>query len=142
MYGAKPRPSPTAGEKTWQFVAPSGRYSLIFEEDGQVAYPYLRDKGKIVGDVWLYNRGPAPAKPEWTDKTRLPFANPSGYASTVAVQPPAQKSELNVIWGGGGECQLNLRDQPLARLKPGAKPGWSTSAIKDGPLAQVWKLKP
>ena len=31
-------------------------YSAVFEDDGKVAYAYLLDDGRIVADVWLYNR--------------------------------------------------------------------------------------
>jgi len=52
-------------------------YSAIFEDDGKVAYAYRLDNGKIVADVWLYNRAVAPEAPEWRDRSKAPFFEPS-----------------------------------------------------------------
>ena len=58
-----------------QFRSPDPRYSVVIEDDGRVAYAYLLHDDEIVGDVWLYNHGPAPAEPEW----RSPDAGVSPY---------------------------------------------------------------
>jgi len=33
------------------FVSPCGKYALTFEDDGKVAYAYLKEENRIVGDV-------------------------------------------------------------------------------------------
>src|SRR5262245_30358021 len=39
---------------------------LIVEDDGPVCYAYVRGPwGKVVSDVWLYNRIAAPSEAEW-----------------------------------------------------------------------------
>src|ERR687898_201513 len=67
-------------------------YSAVFEDDGKVAYAYLLDDGRIVADVWLYNRAAAPEAPEWRDRSKAPFLNPRGFTSEVPFLPPANES--------------------------------------------------
>ena len=55
---------------------PEAELAVVFEDDGRTAYGYLLRDSKIVADVWIYNRGPAPEQPEWTDRERAPFRNP------------------------------------------------------------------
>lgn len=33
-----------------------GGWTVVVEDDDRVAYAYLLHEGRIVGDVWLYNR--------------------------------------------------------------------------------------
>ena len=49
------------------FVSPCGAFTLTVDDDGKVAYAYLKKEKKILGDVWLYNRCPAPDEKEWQD---------------------------------------------------------------------------
>ena len=82
-----------------EFVAPSKRYSLVFEDDGKVAYAYLKHAGEIVGDVWLYNRAGTPLVPEWTDIERAPFLNPKAYVAEGAhVTRPVTEKDVGVLW--------------------------------------------
>lgn len=118
-----------------------GGYAAVFEDDGKVAYAYLLDEGRITADVWLYNCGAAPAEPEWRDPSKLPFANPRGFASDEQFAPIADESEVMFSWSSAQDGQLVLRvllrGAYHARLVPGSKPGWCKLAAKDGPLARV-----
>ncbi|GLH82246.1 hypothetical protein SSBR45G_71550 [Bradyrhizobium sp. SSBR45G] len=83
-----------------EFASPDGDATIVVEDDGRVAYAYwLNAKGAICGDVWLYNRCPAPQQPEWTDRNAAPYANPAAFVDqTVAFAPPAAVSSLTVAW--------------------------------------------
>jgi hypothetical protein len=117
-------------------------YSLIIDDDGRVAYAYLLNAGReIVGDVWLYNRGPNPQEPEWTERPERPFQNPAGFATEQPFEPVSDPAELSVEWRRSTEgavvADLLVRQQMFAVLAEGAKPGWSRLAVADGPLARV-----
>jgi hypothetical protein len=44
-----------------------GDWEVIVEDDDRVAYAYLVREGRILADVWLYNRMPAPWRLSTTD---------------------------------------------------------------------------
>ena len=112
-------------------------------DDGRVCYAYfLSPDGKIVGDVWLYNRCEAPADPEWTDRARAPYANPRGYAHDPPdFQLPQNGTDVVFRWWrdeqGNRVADILVRDLLIGRLHAGQKPGWARAAMKDGPLAKV-----
>lgn len=112
-------------------------YSAVFEDDGRVAYAYLLKGGDIIADVWLYNHGEPPDEPEWEDPTRMPFANPNGFASPKPFNPITDASDISFKWNAGNPptVKIFIRGEPFAKLIPGSKPGWSKLAIRDGPLA-------
>jgi hypothetical protein len=123
-------------------IVKSPRFSqdVVFEDDGRVAYAYLRDGAKLISDVWLYNSGPTPDVPEWTDPSRMPFANPREF--TAPESPPELHSpkDVSARWIGDDnhqliEVEVYLKGELFAKLAPGAKPGWSRLARKAGPLA-------
>jgi hypothetical protein len=109
------------------------RYSVILEED-RVAYAYLRDGKEIVGDVWLYNVDPAPAEPEWGDPEKMPFRNPVAFVRPGTLAPLAEALGWRCTFQGS-EARVYCDGALVARLVPGAKPGWSVLAAKKGPLA-------
>lgn len=119
---------------------PTG-YSGLFEDDGKVAYAYLLDDGRIVADVWLYNRAATPDSPEWRDRSKAPFLNPRGFTSEVPFVPPADESEVEFTWSSDAEgrttVRVLIRGECHALLVPDSKPGWCKLAAKDGPLASV-----
>jgi hypothetical protein len=81
------------------FKSQDGIFSLTFEDDGKVAYAYLKQGLEIVGDVWLYNRCGAPDKSEWADKNNLPFANCAEFIATGGhVTRPITLDDINVSW--------------------------------------------
>ena len=124
-------------------------YRAVFEDDGKVAYLYLRaPDGKFLADVWVYNRRKAPSIPEWEDpsiknpKSRLPFANPKGYASEDRIEPVTRCKDVVFFWSHGDSpaevsVTLKIRGEVVAKVVPGSKPGWARLAVKDGPLAKV-----
>jgi hypothetical protein len=125
-----------------QFVSPFDESAVVIEDDGRVAYAYIfgRD-GAICGDVWLYNRYPAPAEPEWHDPANMPFANSASFVNeSSGFLLPDSARDFSVTWaeaGGALVARVFLRGGYFARLEAGAKPGWSALAARDGPLAQV-----
>ena len=119
-------------------------YSVLFEDDGKVAYAYLRDGTRIVSDVWIYNRGDAPQTPEWTlpdARSHLPFTNPAGYVRDEAPPQVREASDISCRWAHDAEglasVEVLIHGTVYARLKPGSKPGWSRLASRDGPNAKV-----
>jgi hypothetical protein len=123
--------------------APSTGYSAMFEDDGKVAYAYLLRDGRIIADVWLYNRAPTPEEPEWQDREKAPFLNPRRYVREEAIEPAHAASDVGFEWNlAAGELdslRIFLHQRPVGLLKPGAKPGWAYLASEDGPLAKVWR---
>ena len=118
-----------------------GVWSAIVEDDGRVAYAYLLDEGRIVADVWLYNRAATPEAPEWGDRDTAPFLNPRGFAAQDDFTPPADETEVGIEWWemDGRHCPwIILSGRRHALLAPGRKPGWCVLAAKDGPLALAW----
>jgi hypothetical protein len=116
--------------------------SVVVEDDGRVAYAYLLDAdGHIVGDVWLYNRCAAPSEPEWSDRERAPFVNPAAYViDSGEFSPPPKLDDVAVEWareGSAYKATVLIRRQVAALLMDGAKPGWSSLAALDGPLAKA-----
>ncbi|MEO0912171.1 MAG: hypothetical protein AAFY59_04175 [Pseudomonadota bacterium] len=122
------------------FADPRSGFSVVFEDDGRVAYAYLLDgNDRIVGDVWLYNRCVAPLEPEWISPDGMPFANPVGYAREDAGFLPVEEiGDVSVSWSAAPVAAVvHLRGARFARLMEGSKPGWCVLALKDGPLARV-----
>ena len=127
---------------TARFVSPFDESAVIIEDNGRVAYAYMLDSdGTICSDVWLYNRCPTPVEPEWHEPANLPFANPASFVNESSrFTSPESARDFIVAWdeaGGLLVAKILLRDDYFARLEAGAKPGWSTLASKDGPLAQM-----
>ena len=127
-----------------RFTNNSTGYSVIFEDDGRVAYAYLLDEcGSIVCDVWMYNRCKTPVIPEWHHTGNMPFANPCAFVNTVAhddFQVVNSISDIGVDWeeeAGKMKVSIYVRNELFAVLIEGAKPGWSLLAGRNGPLAKV-----
>lgn len=124
-----------------QFTDSRTGYSVIFDDDGRVAYAYLLNpKGELVADVWLYNRCKTPESPEWKNPDRMPFANSAAYSKDHTDFFGVEHiSDVSVHWLAGEviEAQINIRGNHFASLAEGDKPGWCCMAKKDGPLAKV-----
>jgi len=121
------------------FCSQNKSYSLTIEDDERVCYAYLMKSEQIVGDVWLYNTVKAPDKAHWSSKDEMPFLNPLEYVGRE-IFPIQSSDEVKVKWTMSGdglkEVIVFLRDEIIARIEPGAKPGWSIAVKKDGPLAK------
>lgn len=124
-----------------EFHHPPTGCTLAFVDDDRVAYAYLRDaEGAIIGDVWLYNRLPAPADADWSDARQAPFLNPQPCALPLPQPPPRAKEDVRVSWSQDEVLLLAdvyLRGELLGRLSPGSQPGWAALARADGPLART-----
>jgi hypothetical protein len=119
-----------------------GDWTVLVEDDDRVAYAYLLHEGRIVGDVWLYNRVPAPHRPPWQEpRGEMPFLNSMHYVNQHgSVRCPAPDA-VNVSWPAHIESDLQITicidDDPVAWLAPDVKPGWSALVKRDGPLART-----
>lgn len=117
------------------------------DDDGdgaRVAYAYLRERGRIVGDVWLYDRGETPERPEWKEpdaRSRLPFKNSAEFVVAGPFPPIATASEVRIDWTRSPEGALGadvlIRGRLHARVQSGSKPGWCVLAAKDNAIARV-----
>ena len=124
----------------FEVQSPDRRHRVVIEDDGRVAYAYMLDgQNSIVADLWLYNRCPAPAEPEWDNPNNAPFANPSAFVSrTETPEFPASTQDLFVKWSTLSDAtvvEVFLKGQWIGKLKEGMKPGWARFAKIDGPLA-------
>jgi hypothetical protein len=115
--------------------------SVVIDDDGRVAYAYLRDlEGDIIGDVWLYNREVDP-KADWADPSQAPFPNPRSHARPFEGRLPSRASDFSVEWTLADQlllCDVSVHGVRLARLSPGAAPGWNVLALAEGPCALPW----
>ena len=130
-----------------RFTDEESGYSLVFDDDGRVAYAYLQDSdGRLVGDAWLYNRGISPTQPEWKNPENMPFMNPVDFVNQARhdeFRLVESILDVRVDWSEVGEkvkARVLIRNEPIAILLEGAKPGWCLLAGKDGPLARVLEL--
>jgi hypothetical protein len=123
---------------------PNSTYSMLFEDDGKVAYAYLRDGTRIVSDAWVYNCGDAPETPDWTlpdARSRLPFTNPASFVRDEPRPIVDHPSDISAHWVySNGEfvaADVLIHGTRFARLQPGARPGWARLSSRDGPNAKV-----
>lgn len=127
------------------FISPCKRYSASFEDNGKVAYAYLKEGANIVGDVWLYNRCPTPEQPEWTDRSNIPFANCKGYMNEKGrIVQQVASNDVKTSW----EYEDNVPvlyvyvfDELCGVMSVYDKPGYSRFAIKDSPIARVMEIE-
>jgi hypothetical protein len=116
--------------------------SLWFEDDGRVAYAYLKRGDAIIADVWVYNRVAPPTHPEWKDIKNAPFLNPRDYvADSTPFALPTSDQDISVRWlsapGEPAGAELCIADFMAASLRDGDKPGFAAAAAQDGPLART-----
>ena len=126
------------------FQSPCDNYKLTFEDDGKVAYGYLKNRSNIIGDVWLYNRCETPNRCEQTDKNNIPFANSTEYVSKEAhYQKDVGSDDVLVTWEYGGHgpvAYIYVHEDLLGIVGKGDKPGYSKFAVKDGPLGRKMEI--
>jgi hypothetical protein len=126
-----------------EFIDEDSDFRVMVEDDGRVAYAYLLNPDKkIIALVWLYNRCETPQEPEWRDREKMPFANPADYVRRdIKLALDFTISDFRVEWGFSKQDEIKaflyLNHTLLAILIPGAYPGWSLLAGKDGPVAKV-----
>lgn len=120
------------------FCDQNDKFSIIINDDDNVAYAYLLQDGCIIGDVWLYNRMPAPLQTNWEKKDDMRFLNPGEYIREE-IAPIEKEDEIYLEWSFDHrikEVKIFIRDIFVAKLAPGSQPGWSTLVRKSGPLAR------
>lgn len=113
---------------------PGSDLSVVVEDDGRVAYAYLKRGEEIVADVWLYNVSEPPAEGGFGDRAQPPFLNPRDYC-TGTFERISEQSLLECVLVSP-RVELRLDGRLIARLQPGVKPGWSAHAAREGPLAR------
>lgn len=122
-----------------EFVHAETGLAVVLDDDGRVGTAWLQTpEGDVIGDVWLYNRGPSPERVDWTDATQAPFQNPATHARPLDRPLPSSPEDFSVQWTLDGELLLadvRLHGALLARLSPGSAPGWSVLATQPGPRA-------
>lgn len=116
--------------------SPDERYSVVVDDDGRVAYAYLRDGEQIVADVWLYNRCETPQTPTWADRSKHPFVNPASFARENDLGPLTSEQQVRIEWGDGA-ADIYLHGRLWATFRSGDKPGSCVLATRNGPLAKV-----
>ncbi|APZ95413.1 hypothetical protein [Fuerstiella marisgermanici] len=125
------------------FYSPDGSVKLTVEDDGKVAYGYLKMDNRIVGDVWLYNRIQAPPKSEWANKANIPFANCEEFVlEGGTILRPVAPNEISAEWENGLDAYVYVREDLFAVVGVGDKPGYARYAASDSPLARVMQIAP
>ena len=82
---------------------------VIIDESSHTLYAYLlREKNKIVSDVWLYNTDATPEVPPWlSDKGKnAPYPNSKNNMSERQLKYDANKNYFSVHFGLDGERHL------------------------------------
>jgi len=127
------------------FRSECGLFTLTFEDNGKVAYAYLKKDEEIVGDVWLYNRGSTPDVPEWQEPKNLPFSNPSAYTADGGLMlQPVGAEDVQVNWedeSGNLEAYIYVFENLYGVVGSGDKPGYARYAAKNGPLARMFEVE-
>jgi hypothetical protein len=128
-----------------RFDSPFAGYTLSFEDDGRTGYAYLKENGRIVGDLWLYNRCQAPDTSEWADRGNAPFANCKGYVMEGSqLNKLVNRGDVLVTWKSdesGPIAYVYLFEDLYGVLGVGDKPGYARFAAKDGPIAKRMELE-
>ena len=139
--------NPTSENLILDFDSPPGCYKLTFEDDGKVAYAYLKNESKIIGDVWLYNRCPTPDLPEWKDKNKIQFANCRDFMIPDGrLTQPVSVEDVLVNWEDDDKenesvAYIYIFEDLFGVVGPGDKPGYARFASKNGPLAKVMEIE-
>ena len=121
------------------FESPNGADVVVIHNDDRTVWAYLHTPAGIASDVWLFNLEAAPDEIQ-RDRGRPPL-NPARYCSPDPPPVIEHRGDVLVEWLYEGadlvSVELVADGRPLARLVPGAKPGWSTFAALDGPCART-----
>lgn len=127
------------------FRSDCGECTLTFEDNGRVAYAYLKAKEGICGAVWLYNRCTTPQSPEWHDRSKIPFANCAGYMCEEGrMEHDLSDDSVFVDWErdeNGPVAYVYVGDDLYGVVGVGDKPGYARYAIKDNPLARRMEIE-
>ena len=119
----------------------NGSYSVIIEDDGRVCYAYLIEKGNISSDVWLYNCIKSNNAMTWRNQNEMPFLNLDEFINKINnISPLTDKDTIDIVWyfvkNKLSHADLIINGKLVGRLELGIKPGYSVTALRDGPLAK------
>jgi len=121
-----------------RFDEPETERAVVLEDDGRVAYAYLLDRERIVGDVWLYNVSEAPESEKWKEQKERPFLNPKSFCKAEVAPRLSEHAAIVCKWYEKG-VEVRIDAILVARLEQNAKPGWSRLASRPGPLAKPFE---
>lgn len=122
------------------FDSPCGEYRLSFDDDGKTGYAYMKHGGRIIGDVWIYNRCATPDEPEWRDRDKIPFANCRPHVGDDAqMTRDVFPEDVRVEWSRGElvTATIYVHGELAAVLAEGEMPGTSRRVAFNGPLGRV-----
>jgi hypothetical protein len=121
------------------FDSPHAPDAVVVHNDDRTAWAYLRTADGIVGDVWLFNVEAPPD--EIAPERGRPPLNAARYCSAEAPPVIERAEDLEPRWAYEDarlvSVELVVAGRAIARLAPGAKPGWSRFAAADGPCART-----
>lgn len=127
------------------FKSPLDSFTLTFEDNGKVAYAYLKEENKCVGDTWLYNRCLTPELPEWTDRDKIPFANSKDYTNEDGrMKKDIEVDDVLVDWEDeeqGPVAYIYIFEDLYGVVGVNDKPGYARYATKDSPVARVMDIE-
>ena len=125
------------------FQSPINSITLTFEDNGEVAYAYLKKDNIIIGDVWLYNYKSIKHS-EWNDINNAPFLNPAEYISEEGIMKKTVTiHDVLVTWEEDGtelDAYVYIHEDLYGVVGPGDKPGYARYAIKNNPIARVMNI--
>jgi len=125
---------------------PISQRFAIFEDNEQVAYLYLTERGsqKPIKDAIAYSRKPLIPKVDWKKIEETGEAPPLSMdvASSQAIIASPLESEFAFKWAKDGNSVALLRNgQPIAFASATEKYGYSKAISKTNPLANPWDQK-
>ena len=128
------------------FKAPTEFYTLTFEDNGRVAYAYLKKNQEIVGDVWLYNRCLAPEIPEWdNNKGNIPYANTkSNITKEGKIEENVGVDDVRINWDEEDDhpvAYIYIFENLYGVIGVNDKPGYARFAIKDSAVALILEVE-
>ena len=126
------------------FASADGSYTVTFEDNGKVAYAYLKKDGIITSAVWLYNRCATPDIAEWSDRRNIPFANCEGYMTPEGrILEPIGSQDVLVDWdyeNGMPVAYICIFEDLCGVLDSQSRVGFARFAAKNSPIAQVMEI--
>jgi hypothetical protein len=127
------------GDLMIESQASDGKTTALFEDNGKVAYCYIIEDGKIISDVWLYNRETAPLSKPWKFGVPPPYLNPIAYSEKIN-RLPKENEDVQIEWDikdGTPIAVMSIFGEKFGYLSSLTKPGFARLALKDGPLART-----
>ena len=119
------------------------RRSVIFEDDGFVAYLYLTqpDTLLVTSNLWIYNRVEAPHRNDLAKYRNTPPPAPIGYTATNSPTVIAPDCQLQFSWSTDGNAVALFMDNLLiAYLSDREERRFSLKVIKAGPWGKPWQV--